>query len=65
VVVWPGDDLADVHDLPAGFVLGPDRRARHVLVGGEPVVMEGELLGADMRALQRDLADRARRLWPE
>ncbi|HET7237093.1 MAG TPA: 8-oxoguanine deaminase [Actinomycetota bacterium] len=65
VVVWPGDDLADVHDLPAGFVLGPDRRARHVLVSGEPVVMEGELLGADLRALQRDLADRARRLWPE
>jgi cytosine/adenosine deaminase-related metal-dependent hydrolase len=64
LVVWPGDDLADVPDLPAGFVLGPDRRARHVLVGGEPVVTDGELVGADIAALRRDLANRARRLWP-
>jgi cytosine/adenosine deaminase-related metal-dependent hydrolase len=64
VAVWPGDDLADVADLLAGFVLGSDRRARHVLVDGEPVVMDGELLGADEGALRRDLAERARRLWP-
>ena len=64
VVVWPGDDLADVPDPLAGFALGPDRRARHVLVGGEAVVRDGELVGADMRALRRDLAERARRLWP-
>jgi cytosine/adenosine deaminase-related metal-dependent hydrolase len=64
VVVWPGDDLADVPDPLAGFALGPDRRARHVLVDGEAVVRDGELVGADMRALRRDLAERARRLWP-
>ena len=64
VVVWPGDDLADVPDALAGFALGPDRRARHVLVDGEVVVRDGELVGADMRALRRDLAERARRLWP-
>jgi predicted kinase len=46
------------------LVLGPDRRARHVFVEGEPVVRDGTLLGADERALHRDLADRARRLWP-
>ena len=64
LVVWPGDDLADVPDPLAGLVLGPDRRARHVLVDGEPVVREGALLGADEAALRQDLAERARRLWP-
>jgi len=47
-----------------GLVLGPDRRARHVLVEGEPVVRDGVLLGADEGALRRDLAECARRLWP-
>ena len=64
VVVWPGDDLADVADPLAGFILGPDRLSRHVFVGGEPVVRDGELLGADLDALRKDVADRARRLWP-
>jgi cytosine/adenosine deaminase-related metal-dependent hydrolase len=63
LAVWPGDDLADVPDPLAGFVLGPDRRARHVLVDGEPVVTDGELVGADVRGLRRDLSTRARRLW--
>lgn len=63
LAVWPGDDLADVPDPLAGFVLGPDRRARHVLVDGEPVVTDGELVGADVRELRRDLSTRARRLW--
>ena len=65
LVVWPGDDLADVLDPLAGLVLGPERRARHVLVDGAYVVRDGRLLGADMDALRRDLARRARRLWPE
>jgi cytosine/adenosine deaminase-related metal-dependent hydrolase len=64
LVVWPADDLADVPDPIDGLVLGPDRRARHVLVGGEPVVTDGELLGVDLAAARRELADRARRLWP-
>jgi cytosine/adenosine deaminase-related metal-dependent hydrolase len=64
LVVWPGQDLADVPDPLAGLVLGPDRRARHVLVGGEPIVTDGRLVGADMDALRRDLARRAARLWP-
>jgi cytosine/adenosine deaminase-related metal-dependent hydrolase len=65
LAVWPGDDLADVLDPLAGLVLGPERRARHLLVSGEPVVRDGRLLGADMEELRRDLARRARRLWPE
>ena len=64
LAVWPGDDLADIADPLAGFVLGPDRRARHVLVGGEPVVADGRLVRADLDALRRDLARRAARLWP-
>ena len=65
LVVWPGDDLGDVPDPLAGLVLGPDRRARHVLVDGQPVVRDGELLGADAGQLRRELARRARRVWPE
>jgi len=64
IVVWPGDDLADVPEPIDGLVLGPQRRARHVFVGGERVVEDGELLGADPAWLRRDLAVRARRLWP-
>lgn len=64
VVVWPADDLADVPDPIDGLVLGPDRRARDVYVGGGQVVAGGALVGADLTALHRDLAVRARRLWP-
>jgi cytosine/adenosine deaminase-related metal-dependent hydrolase len=64
LVVWPADDLADVPDPIDGLVLGPDRRAWHVLVGGEPIVTDGELVGLDLAAARRDLAARARRLWP-
>ena len=65
VVVWPGDDLADVLDPLAGLVLGPERRARHVFVDGEYVVRDGALVGADIGALHADLTRRARRLWPD
>lgn len=63
LVVWPGDDLGDLPDPLAGMVLGPDRRARHVFVDGEPVVRDGELLGVDLAAAHRALASSARRLW--
>jgi cytosine/adenosine deaminase-related metal-dependent hydrolase len=64
IVVWPGDDLADVLDPLAGLVLGPDRAARHVLVDGEHVVRDGHLVGVDLPTLRADLTRRARRLWP-
>ena len=63
LAVWPGDDLGDVHDPLAALVLGPDRRALHLLVGGKPVVTDGALVGVDLAAAHRDLAERARRLW--
>jgi cytosine/adenosine deaminase-related metal-dependent hydrolase len=62
IAVWPADDLADIEDPVAGLVLGPDRHARDVFVGGRQVVAGGQVLGADLRASRRDLAARARRL---
>ncbi|MGI9019028.1 MAG: 8-oxoguanine deaminase [Euzebya sp.] len=64
LVVWPGEDIADIPDPIEALVLGPDRRARHVFVGGRQVVTDGELDGLDLMAARRDLARRARRLWP-
>jgi len=65
VVVWPGEDLADVLDPIAGLVLGPERSARHVFVDGEPVVSYGHLVNADIADLRAELARRVRRIWPE
>jgi cytosine/adenosine deaminase-related metal-dependent hydrolase len=64
VTVWPGDDVADVLDPLAALVLGPERSARHVFVGGSPVVTDGHLVGADLPTLRADLTRRAQRLWP-
>jgi cytosine/adenosine deaminase-related metal-dependent hydrolase len=63
LVTWPGEDLVDLPDPIDGLVLGPDRRARHVHVGGRPVVQDGEVLGLDVAAARADLGRRARRLW--
>lgn len=63
LVVWPGDDLGDIGDPIAALVLGPDRRARHVYVGGQAVVADGELAGVDLAAARRTLAERSKRLW--
>ncbi|GHH63647.1 hydroxyatrazine ethylaminohydrolase [Streptosporangium violaceochromogenes] len=62
IAVWPGDDLSDIADPVAALILGPERRVRHLLVAGEPVVSEGHLLTVDVRAAQADVAARARRL---
>ncbi len=65
IAVWPGDDLADVADPLAGLVLGPDRTVRHLLVDGQAVVTDAQLVGIDLAAARRTLATRARRLWPD
>jgi cytosine/adenosine deaminase-related metal-dependent hydrolase len=64
LVVWPAADLADVPNPIDGLVLGPDRRARIVLVGGRTIVDDGILVTSDHAADHRDLARRARWLWP-
>ena len=63
LAVWPGDDLQDIADPVAALVLGPDRTVRHLLVGGEPVITDGELLGVDLAAARTRLAEVSRRLW--
>jgi cytosine/adenosine deaminase-related metal-dependent hydrolase len=62
LVTWPADDLVDIADPIDGLVLGPDRRARHVHVGGEPAVQDGEVVGVDLAEARADLGRRARRL---
>jgi cytosine/adenosine deaminase-related metal-dependent hydrolase len=63
VAIWPGDDVADMADPVAALVLGPDRRVRHLLVQGEPVVTDGELVHLDLRTARAELAQVSRRLW--
>jgi cytosine/adenosine deaminase-related metal-dependent hydrolase len=63
VAIWPGDDLADIPDPVAALALGPDRRVRHLLVQGVPVVTDGELVNLDLRAARAELTRRAKRLW--
>lgn len=62
VVTWPGQDLVDIADPIDGLVLGPDRRARHVHVGGRQVVRDGDVVGFDLRAGYAELGRRAARL---
>lgn len=63
LAVWPAADLADIADPVTALVLGSDRRARDVFVGGARVVAAGEMLGVDLVAARSNLAVRARRLW--
>ena len=62
LAVWSGHDVQDIANPVAALVLGPDKRVRHLLVGGEPVVTDGVLLGVDLAAARADLAGRARKL---
>ena len=63
LAVWPGDDIADIADALTALVLGPDRRVRHLFVEGRTVVVDGEVVGTDLAAAHRDLAERSRLLW--
>ncbi|MDG1845934.1 MAG: 8-oxoguanine deaminase [Acidimicrobiales bacterium] len=63
LVVWPGDDLGGIADPITALVLGPDRKARHLFVAGNQRVADGELLGVDIRAAHRQLAQRSEVLW--
>lgn len=64
VAVWPGADVGDIADPATALALGPDRRVRHLFVGGRRVVADGELVGLDIGAAHRELARRAARLRP-
>jgi cytosine/adenosine deaminase-related metal-dependent hydrolase len=62
LAIWAVDDLDDLPDPVVGLVLGPERRVRHLLVGGEFAVRDGELLGVDLRTARMQLAATAKRL---
>ncbi|BEP11875.1 8-oxoguanine deaminase [Acidothermaceae bacterium B102] len=62
LAVWPGDDLADMPDPVAALVLGPDRKVRHLLVDGDPVVTDFALVGVDLASARRALTRVSRRL---
>ncbi len=64
LAVWDLSDAEDVADPLGGLVLGPERTCRTLLVGGEVVVEGGEPTRTDLRSARRQLAGRARRLWP-
>jgi len=63
LAIWDVSDLADMPDPLAGLVLGRDRSALKVLVGGELVVDGGELLKVDLPRARARLNKRARELW--
>ncbi|HST80571.1 MAG TPA: 8-oxoguanine deaminase [Kineosporiaceae bacterium] len=63
LAIWPGDDVADIPDPVAALALGPDRRVRHLLVDGVPVVTDGQLVNLDLQVARAELARRSQRLW--
>jgi cytosine/adenosine deaminase-related metal-dependent hydrolase len=64
VALWPLQDLdhAGIADPVAALVLGPRPRVRHLLVGGRPVVENGQLLTGDEETIAREIASAGRRL---
>jgi cytosine/adenosine deaminase-related metal-dependent hydrolase len=64
VALWriDGLDHAGIADPVAALVLGPRPQPELLLVGGRPVVDDGELRTADEAALARDLAAVSRRM---
>jgi cytosine/adenosine deaminase-related metal-dependent hydrolase len=64
VALWRLDDegRAGIADPVAALVLGPPRPVHTLLVGGEPVVADGELRTADPAVLAADLARESGRL---
>jgi cytosine/adenosine deaminase-related metal-dependent hydrolase len=64
VALWRVDGLghAGIDDLVAALVLGPPRPVELLLVGGEPVVENGELKTADESEIARELAWASKKL---
>jgi cytosine/adenosine deaminase-related metal-dependent hydrolase len=65
LAVWRTDglELGGARDLVAGLVLSGPHRADRVLVGGEEVVRDGELVRASEQEIAREHRKEAARLW--
>jgi cytosine/adenosine deaminase-related metal-dependent hydrolase len=53
---------AGLHDALLGPIVGGVARARHVFVGGRPIVVDGEIPNLDLQALSTRAAGVVRRL---
>jgi len=64
VALWRVDDLAHagISDPVAALAFGPAPRVELLLVGGEPVVWDAELVTADEGGIAREIAGASRRL---
>ncbi|MBO60130.1 MAG: 8-oxoguanine deaminase [Actinomycetota bacterium] len=65
IAIWPGDDLGDIPDSLTGLVMGPDRRVKHLFVGGNQIINHSELKNVDMGSAHLELANHARRLFDD
>jgi cytosine/adenosine deaminase-related metal-dependent hydrolase len=65
LAVWRTDGLrlGGAEDLVAALVLSGPHRVDTLLVGGEPAVRDGELVGADEQEIAREHRKEAARLW--
>ena len=63
IAIWPGGDLGDIPDPLTGLVMGPDRRVRHLFVGGSQIIDETELKNVDMNSAHLELTNHAKRLF--
>ena len=65
IAIWPGADLGDIQDSITGLVMGPDRRVKHLFVGGNQIIDHSELKNVDMSSAYLELATHARRLFDD
>ena len=67
VAIWPTDGLefGGADDLVANLVLSGPHRVDTLLVGGQPAVRGGSLVGADVQEIAGEHRKQARRLWQE
>src|SRR5205823_604385 len=67
LAVWRTDGLefGGAEDLVANLVLSGPHRVDRLVVGGEDVVRDGALLGADEQEIAREHRIQARRLWQQ
>lgn len=60
----PGEDTPWVPGQLADVVIGvPDEKPRHVFVAGKPVVLDGQLVTADIEEIRAEAREAAPELW--
>ena len=62
LAIWGAEDLMDLPNPGDGLVLGRDRHVKHLVVNGDHVVADGDVVGFDLATSRRTLAQRAEKL---